>query len=122
MSVFSESIYAQDQVIESKQIDVDGIRDQELIDLRKEAVDANTINENAGEKVSLIDEIHQVASEFVPKQIELLLKSQKLQAFYEARNKYISCLKSYQLDLVIINLLSLEKSADTVIILWGLLT
>ena len=94
MSVFSESIYAQNQVVESKQIDVTGITDQELIDLRRIVEETNTINQNAGEKDSLLDEIHVVATELVPKQIAILLKRQKLQAFYEARDKYMLCLQN----------------------------
>ena len=98
MSVFSESIYAQNQVVESKQIDVTGITDQELIDLRRIVEETNTINQNAGEKDSLLDEIHVVATELVPKQIAILLKRQKLQAFYEARDKYMLCLQNKNRD------------------------
>lgn len=98
MSVFSESIYAQNQIVESKQIDVPGEIDQELLDLRNLATTTNTINQNAGEKDGLLDEIHQVAIELVPKQIAILLKKQKLQAFYEARDKYMLCLQNKNRD------------------------
>ena len=98
MSVFSESIYAQTQVVESKQIDVPGEIDQELIDLRNLATTTNTINQNAGEKDGLLDDIQQVATELVPKQIAILLKRQKIQAFYEARDKYMLCLQNRNRD------------------------
>jgi hypothetical protein len=98
ISVFAEPIYAQEQVIESKQINVSGTIDQELIDFRRLAEETNEANGNADEKDGLLDEINQAASELVPKQIAILLKKQKLRAFYEARDKYMLCLQNKNRD------------------------
>jgi hypothetical protein len=93
MSVFSESIYAQYEVNENRPIDVKALVDTELERLRRDAEEAEIVKINQDEKIELIKQITEAASEIAPKQINLLVENQKLQSFYQARDKYMDCLR-----------------------------
>ncbi len=98
MSVFSESIYAQNEAIEPKEIKVTGIDDEELRELKRIDDETEILNENGSEKIELIDSIEEKAKELVPKQIALIQKKQNLRGLYEARDKYLMCIEKKNRD------------------------
>lgn len=98
MSVFADSLYAQTSPLEPKEIQVTGIDDGELRELKKVEEETKILNENGSEKIELIDSIEDNAIELVPKQIALIQKKENLRGLYEARDKYLLCIQKKNRD------------------------
>ena len=94
MSIFSDSIYARDEIVEPEAIPVNGIHDEELAELEKAAEEIGIIIENMIKKIELIDYIQAGAKNLVPNQIALIQKKQTLQSLYDARDKYLICIQN----------------------------
>lgn len=94
MSVFSESIYAESQKVELKEIDVPGIVDGELDFIVRENEEVKLHNRNGSKKVKKFKETQEQLNELIPKQIELAKGRRKLNQVIEAREKYLKCIHS----------------------------
>lgn len=92
MSVFSESIYAQNEQIEGKTIEVEGIIDDELGEITSALNNMKIQNKNGTIKIKKMNHLQAQTNEFIPKKIEIVkLKSAhliKMKAF----NTYINCI------------------------------
>ena len=94
MSVFSESIYAESQKMEMKEIDVTGLVDQEMAVIEREFEDAKFFNRTGTKKIDKFNKTQSLLSELIPKQIELAKGRRKFLQLIEAKSKYIECIKT----------------------------
>lgn len=92
MSVFSESIYAQNQVVDSKQIDVDVEIDTELKDIKDELRKMITQERNGKKKMELMEKLRRINERYIPKKITIEKQKKMYREVNQAFEKYIQCI------------------------------